>query len=169
MIIRYTVYILHYIKYLHGGCLSTGRWYRRHYTHTSLWRRVPFYTIHQELHAPLLTDYHRLIFMTATTWAMVDWRQPQIMWVVILVTVFIRRHLHWIILWLWLMIYVNLYLSAYSHRVSDSISVWWQKFSWASSGIYQKYVVLGDNHRQTLCFVIMTYNSFHHSFGDLLH
>jgi len=98
MIIRYTIYILHYIKYLHGGCLSTGRWYRRHYTHTSLWRRVPFYTIHQELHAPLLTDYHRLIFMTATTWAMVDWRQPQIMWVVILVTVFIRRHLHWIIL-----------------------------------------------------------------------
>jgi len=98
MIIRYTIYILHYIKYLHGGCLSTGRWYRRHYTHTSLWRRVPFYTIHQKLHAPLLTDYHRLIFMTATTWAMVDWRQPQIMWVVILVTVFIRRHLHWIIL-----------------------------------------------------------------------
>merc|ERR1719494_1612484 len=34
MIIRYTIYILHYIKYLHGGCLSTGRWYRRHYTHT---------------------------------------------------------------------------------------------------------------------------------------
>ena len=63
MIIRYTVYILHYIKYLHGGCLSTGRWYRRHYTHTSLWRRVPFYTIHQKLHAPLAhglssTDLH---------------------------------------------------------------------------------------------------------------
>ena len=118
MIIRYTIYILHYIKYLHGGCLSTGRWYRQHYTHTPLWQRVPFYTIHQKLHTPLLMDYHRLIFMTATTWAMVDWRQPQIMWVVILVTVFIRRHLHWIIFWLWLTS-----IFTYPHIVIESATV----------------------------------------------